>query len=299
MPSPARLIALLAGVVALAAGASAGSQTLEDRRRTLEALNAQESALAAELGEDRNRLARVLGALQRFTRDPPPALLVSPRQAKDAVRAMILARAIAPELEARERTLEGEAEALAVVRRRAAQASGELFTQESALADRRDRLEALAQDAADLAPPSVRAAAQAHDAQPPPAWLMRPAAGTIAARFGGRLASGPRSHGLAWRTAPGAAVVAPTVSVVEYAGPLAGWGQVVILRAGGGCHMVLSGLEKVLVSSGQSVGAGQPIGVMPGGEHASPELYLEVRLGAGPIDPTALIRAGGIARRSP
>ena len=42
-------------------------------------------------------------------------------------------------------------------------------------------------------------------------------------------ASSPR--GLAYRPAPGAQVKSPAAAVVAYAGPLNGWGQVVILRA--------------------------------------------------------------------
>src|SRR6185312_11575625 len=91
--------------VMLAAALPARGATLAERRRELQQLTAKEDALAAKLGADRNALARLLGALEMFSRDPPPPLLVSPADAKDAVRAMILAKAIAPELEARARTL--------------------------------------------------------------------------------------------------------------------------------------------------------------------------------------------------
>src|SRR6185437_12125226 len=111
--------------VLIAAALPAHGATLAERRRELEQLTAQEDALAARLGADRNALARLLGALEMFSRDPPP-LIVSPGDARDAVRAMILAKAIAPELEARAKTLRAEADQLAAVRRRAAQASGDL-----------------------------------------------------------------------------------------------------------------------------------------------------------------------------
>jgi len=139
-----RALILAACLVAL----PAHGESLEDRRRTLQRLAAQEDALAARMGADRNALARLLGALELFSRDPPPPLLVSPADAKDAVRAMILAKAIAPELEQRARVLAAESQALTQVRRRAAQASGELFTAESQIEDRRDRLDAVASDAA-------------------------------------------------------------------------------------------------------------------------------------------------------
>jgi len=275
--------------VLIAAALPAHGATLAERRRELEQLTAQEDALAARLGADRNALARLLGALEMFSRDPPPPLIVSPGDARDAVRAMILAKAIAPELEARAKTLRAEADQLAAVRRRAAQASGDLFAAESELDDRKGRLDAVTADAGLLGPPPARAATDALAGQPAPTHLSSPTDGKPAVRFGGRLANGLIAEGVAYRTAAGAPVRAPAAAVVAYAGPLNGWGNVVILRAGGGCHMVLSGLGKVSVAVGQSVAADFPVGAMPIDGQSPPELYLEVRLAGGPIDPAKLI----------
>ena len=286
MRRPLALIALL--VLA----PPAQGQSLEQRRQTLAAITAQEDALAARLGADRNALARLLGALEMFSRDPPPPLLVSPADARDAVRAMILAKAIAPQLQARARALEAEADDLRRLRRQAAQASGDLFAAESALEDRQGRLDAVVADADLLAPPPARQSAAAEDALPAPKVLLAPADGRLAANYGGRLDNGQRAEGMAWRTGAGAQVRSPAAAVVAYAGPLNGWGQVVILRAGGGCHMVLSGLGKVTVAAGQSVAAAFPVGAMPADGQFPPELYLEVRMAGAPIDPARLMAGG-------
>jgi len=267
----------------------AHGQSLDDRRRTLQRLAAQEDALAVRMGADRNALARLLGALELFSRDPPPPLLVSPADAKDAVRAMILAKAIAPVRVGGARDLAAAASALTQLRRRAAQASGDLFTAESQLEDRRDRLDAVASDAALMAPPTARAATGGKDALPAPREILPPADGRIAIRYGGRLGNGLAAQGIAYRPAAGAPVRSPAAALVAYAGPLNGWGEVVILRAGGGCHMVLSGLGKVTVAVGQSVAAGAPVGAMPSNGQSSPELYLEVRMPGGPVDPARLM----------
>jgi murein hydrolase activator len=288
-PDRWRVRRFVLAVALVAAAWPAGAATLAERRRELADLTAQEDALAARLGADRNALARLLGALELFSRDPPPPLIVNPGDARDAVRAMILAKAIAPELEARAKALGAEADTLQALRRKAAQASGDLFVAESALEDRQGRLDAVASDAGLLAPPAVRIATDALAAASAPTSLVAPADGKPAVRFGGRLSNGLIAEGVAYRTGPGAAVRAPAAAVVAYAGPLNGWGEVVILRAGGGCHMVLSGLGKVSVAVGQSVAADFPVGAMPSDGQTPPELYLEVRLAGGPIDPAKLM----------
>jgi len=289
--SAALALLLLAGGLSVALAASDASPgDLEGRRGRLEMLTRQEDALEAKMAGDRSALSKLMGALAIFSRDPPPPLLVSPGDARDAVRAMILARAIAPELEARAQALGSEVAVLDRLRRRAAQASGELFAAESALADRQSRLEAVAGDADLMAAPSVRAAAIAQQSSPAPRRLLAPAPGAIVVRYGGRLQSGLKSEGVAFRTGAGAIVRSPARAVVAYAGPLSGWGQVVILRGGAGSHMVLSGLGKVTVAAGQSVAADAPVGQMPADGQTAPELYLEYRLAGGPMDPVRLMR---------
>jgi septal ring factor EnvC (AmiA/AmiB activator) len=97
-----------------------GERSVSDKRLRLAALNVRENDLNARLGGDRNRLARLLGALELFRRDPPPALLVDPHDIRDAVRAAILIRAITPQIEARVQSLKVEAEAIRKARREVA-----------------------------------------------------------------------------------------------------------------------------------------------------------------------------------
>ena len=65
-----------------------------------------EEAIRASLASRRDVLAEVLAALQRMGRRPPPALLASPEDALQAVRASMLLGAVLPEIR-------GEAQALA------------------------------------------------------------------------------------------------------------------------------------------------------------------------------------------
>ncbi len=279
----------LAFAIAITTALPVGAASLDDQRKALAALTTQEDALDARIGADRNALAHLLAALELFARDPPPPLIVKAQDARDAVNAMILAKSLAGELQTRVRSLSAEAQVLARLHRRAAVASGDLFSAESAIEDRQGRLDALAQDASLLAPPAARAEVSAENSLPAPTRLVAPTAGRIAINFGGRLESGLPAHGVAYHPPPGAQVVSPAAGTVAYAGPVNGWGQVVLLRAGGGCHMVIGGLGKATVAAGQSVAAASPIGVMPTLGAPPPELYLEVRLARGPIDPARMM----------
>ncbi len=97
------------------------------------------------------------------------------------------------------------------------------------------------------------------------------------------------------KTQSGAIVTAPAGGVVLYAGPFRSYGQLLILNAGNGYHVVLAGLDKISVTLGQSVVSGEPIGAMGEARLASvaafgdaggePELYIEFRKDGKPIDP--------------
>jgi septal ring factor EnvC (AmiA/AmiB activator) len=280
-----RHLLLLAGLASLAAAEVSAATDVASARRRLAQLSVEEANLGLRVAANRAELARLLGALELYGRYPPPALLVSPNDAKGAVRAAILIRAMTPILEARARALAQEVAQLSATRREVAAASGELFAAESALADRGGRLEGVANDTDLLRPLSPGAA----PAGPPPANLLAPAAGPVAVGFHGRLSDGTQSKGLAIRAAPGATVVSPASAIVDYAGPLEGWGAVLILRGAGGYHMVLSGMDRVSVSAGQAVAAGEAVGAMASSGRAPPELYFEVRQGGSPVDPARLI----------
>ncbi|MFZ0267947.1 murein hydrolase activator EnvC family protein, partial [Caulobacter sp.] len=90
----------------------------------------------------------------------------------------------------------------------------------------------------------------------------------------------------------GHAVTSPAAGVVEYAGPLSGWGTVLILRAQGAYHLVLAGMDEVSVGPGQSVAPGATVGRMAGHGSSEPELYLEVREDGAPVNPERWLKQG-------
>lgn len=285
----------------------AAGQDVDIKRARLEALHQRESALVAELGRDRGQQARLLSALQLFRRDPPPALLVSPNDARDAVRAAILIRAMTPELQARADGYARQARAIGALRREAAAASEQLFTAESLVADRKGEIErmivektqlerAYAQEALTLDQEQRTLGTLTDGLVPRPATgpltLASPLPGELVHRFGESNPLGGRAEGVSIRSEKGHAVASPSAATVEYAGPLNGWGVVLILRAQGAYHLVLAGLDQVSVAPGQSVAAGATVGRMADHGSSAPELYLEVREDGAPVDPERWLKQG-------
>ena len=269
---PASLCVLSLGAVALAATGE-----------RLARLNVEETELSVEQTRNMDQLARLLSVLEELRRDPPPALLVPPKDAKDAVRAAILVKAMTPGLQLRASGYAREASEMMRQRRLAAVESEALFTNDS------ERAEA-------QPPPGLQLRGQGASVPPggaiaPPQSLSIPAQGPIVRRFGEALSSGGRSNGLTISAQSGAQVASPGAGTVQYVGPVKGWGVILILRLAGGYHLVLAGLERTSVTVGQSVAAGEPVGWMPDGRQSegqakSPrELYLEVREQGAPVDP--------------
>ena len=282
-------------LMALALGAVAVAATGERLAR----LNSQETELSVEQSHNMGQLARLLTVLEELKRHPPPALLVSPRDAKDAVRAAILVKAMTPELQARALGYAHEAGEMMRQRRLAAVESEALFTNDSARADATPPPEAAPVLRGPLTPglPGQEAAIT------PPQTLAIPTPGPIVRRFGQALASGGRSNGVTFAAAGGARVASPGPGYVQYVGPVKGWGVILILRLAGGYHLVLAGLDRASVSVGQSVAAGEAVGFMPDGRQpakdaardtkASQELYLEVRQQGAPVDPGRWLNKAG------
>jgi murein hydrolase activator len=269
-----RLILTLSATAALLVGAAAWAAAPD-----LQRLNVAETELSVDQGVNLHRLSRLLSVLEQLKRDPPPPLVVSPQDAKDAVRAAILVRAITPELSARARTYAQGAGEVMRQRRLAAVQSEALFERDSLAA------EALPEPdtSADL---RIRGTVSGDDVVlTPPTRLVLPAAGTIVKRFGEPLTGGGRSNGLSLAAARNGRVVSPAAGVVQYVGPVKGWGVILILRLAGGYHLVLAGLERTSVQAGQSVAESQPVGWTPEGRQSTSELYLEVREQGSPVDP--------------
>jgi septal ring factor EnvC (AmiA/AmiB activator) len=124
--------------------------------------------------------------------------------------------------------------------------------------------------------------------------LPLPVNGVKVRDFGAPDRLGGTEKGLSITTRAGAQVTAPCDGWVVYAGPFRSYGQLLILNAGGGYHVLLAGMERISVDLGQFVLTGEPVAVMGGGAQTAalvavgssqPVLYVEFRKDGIPVDP--------------
>ena len=277
------------------------------------ALTAREQTLAESFSHDRVKVARLLALLERLQHDMPPVIAYRPDDALASARgAMLLgaslprvygeAAALAERLDDLRKTrgqliarrAEGVRNAaslagaradldqlLAMKEKAAAQASADYGKLQAGL-------DAIAEQAADLgqlmarvaalrAAPTrqkivvVSAAGEETAGGLKPGALSRPVVGSIEE---GALGGGS-APGVSFLTSPGAQVVAPADGRVLFAGPYRKTGQVLILEMAGGYDLVLAGLGRVDVRSGDQLLAGEPVGKMP--QDGGGRLYFELR----------------------
>ena len=112
--------------------------------------------------------------------------------------------------------------------------------------------------------------------------------------FGGSDGSGGVEKGISLTTKAGAQVTTPCDGWVVYAGPFRSYGQLLILNAGGGYHVLIAGMERISVNIGQFVLTGEPVATMGSTSQVAsilatsasqPVLYVEFRKDGTPIDP--------------
>lgn len=227
------------------------------RERLAELRDAKRKAEAtsrADLAAERRKLARLAGEAQDL---------------KALIAAAETARA---EREAAARAAAAEAE------RRAAEAQATEVAARTA--------EAARLKAAVLVPPSAPTGAPSRGASG-----MLPVHGQLVQRYGEARGEGLTSRGVRIRAPAGAEVVTPMAGQIVFAGPFKGYGQLLIVSAGEGYHLLLAGMERIDAGVGQRVVAGEPVGRMgTGGD--GPALYIELRRGGDPVDPLPWIGLG-------
>jgi len=158
--------------------------------------------------------------------------------------------------------------------------------QERAANDNRPEM-AVLKDPGRLAPAVAFVATRGH--------LLLPVNGMRIREFGATDAIGGTEKGLSITAKEGAQVTSPCDGWVVYAAPFRNYGQVLILDAGAGYHVVLAGMDRISVGVGQFVLTGEPVAIMGAGSQMATNLttgssqsvlYVEFRKDGTPIDPS-------------
>ncbi len=318
-------------------------------------LDADAERVRTSLEGRRAVTAEVLAALQRMGRRPPPAILVRPEDALEAVRSAMLLGAVLPDMRQDIEALAADLRELVRLRKLTDDERSSMARDLSHLAAERQRISllegerrrnqadteraldaekakaaALARQAGDLeeliaklekeiaavsrsteaaraepkageTPANAQALKDSGRLMPAIAFasakgrLPLPVNGVRVREFGGPDGLGGSQRGLSVATRSGAQVTAPCDGWVVYAGPFRSYGQLLILNAGGGYHVLLAGMERISVDLGQFVLTGEPVAVMGGGPKmaaavaigsSQPILYVEFRKDGVPVDPS-------------
>jgi septal ring factor EnvC (AmiA/AmiB activator) len=340
---------LNADLIATASRVRAVEGSIAVAESRLKPLGENEQSIRKSLDGRRAVITEVLAALQRIGRRPPPALLVQPDDALEAVRSAMMLGAVLPEMRQQAASLASELADLVRVRKEIAAEHARLQADRKALAEQQQRLTlltaerqkqlaetegalaatrrkvvALARDAENLkdliakleqglasatrTPPTKQDDVQA-GSRPADLGRLTPAIAFASARgmlplpvngvklreFGDPDGHGGAEKGLLLATRSRAQVTAPCDGWVVYAGTFRSYGQLLILNAGGGYHVLLAGMERISVDIGQFVLTGEPVAVMGSGSQVAavlatgssqPVLYVEFRKDGTPVDPS-------------
>jgi septal ring factor EnvC (AmiA/AmiB activator) len=351
----------------------ASEAKLSETEAKLAELTEQVNVIQSSITERKEAIVKMLSAMQRMGRTPPPALVTRRDDALAVVRSAMLLADVFPELKYQADNLSRELEGLVTLengirdqrdaekqenerlaaersgldrlldekRRAAAQGEAELAAVRQAATEQAkevtdlneliERLDAqiakveIAQYDAEIAAERALRAREQQQALATPAnesvielkpqstkvafasparlkpalpfeaakgSLRLPAQGRKIRRFGDPDPSGSTLKGISLQTRPEARITAPADGWVVYAGEFRSYGQLLIINAGGGYHVLLAGMSRIDVSLGQFVLAGEPVAVMgstaspsQGDDSSRPVLYVEFRKDGRPIDP--------------
>ncbi|MER8774406.1 murein hydrolase activator EnvC [Mesorhizobium sp. M0977] len=257
---------------------------LKEQSRVTASIEAERARLTAAVGEqaaEKKRLGMLLEAKQKLAADTQTALAAEKqRSATLAAKAGSLKELIA--------SLEAD-------RARKAADAAKAAEQKTVDADKGPASAPAPTELASLPVPESNRLTAAAPFSALQGQIALPVTGRIKRRFGANDGNGAVMLGDMVATQSGAIVTAPADGNVLYAGPFRSYGQLLILNAGDGYHVVLAGMSRISVASGQSVLAGEPVGAM--GEarvastsaskngNATPELYVEFRKDGKPVDP--------------
>lgn len=293
----------------------------------------REATLTRAFDAKRDNIGRLLGVLATMEANPGPLLLLHPDGAVGTARSGMILADVTPALQSEALALKSALQELADLRALQLSAGEVLENGLAAAQEARTELSKAISERTDLPrrftedPEVLKGLLESADTldafaaglSPDESGssfgdekgrLALPALGTLLRRPGEADAAGVRRPGVTLATQARAIVISPWPATIRYRGPLLDYGNVMILEPGDGYLLVLAGMETLYGEVGEVVAADAPLGLMGGPDGASAEfvaqaavgsggrdtetLYMELRQGAAPVDPTEWF--AGLAR---
>ena len=309
-------------MVAAASSIQEQEESLDRLEQKLEEFETQQSMMKNRLEVRKVQRMRVLAALQSLAFKPTEALIAQPMAPQDTLRSALLLREAVPQLEYSTEGLRKDLNKIASLTTAIRAQYAQIKTMTQRLNEKRrdmnvlikkksqlqtafasessrakSRAENLAKQAGDLkellarleADSKKRAAVSQKTDLPTGAFMAAkgripyPVKGNIVKKYGDPTEAGITSKGITIRTRPNAQVISPYDGTVLFAGPFRGYGQLIIIEHGDGYHTLLAGIGRLDTSVGQSLLAGEPVGIMVA--QSKPTLYIELRKNGQPINP--------------
>ena len=316
-------------MVAAASSIQEQEESLDRLEQKLAEFEAQQSLMKKRLEVRKAQRMRVLAALQSLAFKPTDALIAQPLAPQDTLRSALLLREAVPQLEYSTEGLRKDLNKVASLTTAIRAQYAQIKTMTQRLDEKRrgmnvlikkksqlqtafasessrakTRAENLAKQAGDLKEllakleaDSKRRATVSKDTGVPTGAFMAakgripyPVKGNIIKKYGDPVEAGVTSRGITIRTRPNAQVISPYDGTVLFAGPFRGYGQLVIIEHGDGYHTLLAGIGRLDTSVGQSLLAGEPVGIMVA--QSKPTLYIELRKNGQPINPAGWLKQG-------
>jgi len=340
----------------------ASEADLSTTEAKLAELTTKQKTIQASLATQKTVLVKLLAALQRMGRDPPPILITEREDALKMVRSAMQLASVFPQLKDKAVALAKDLADLNQTIAGIKTQNAERLTEKQKLVDEQARLDALvaqkhseqadrqgdleklrtvvgeqAKSVASLGeliaksdravafkgtlgdadktlqeaalPPEPEPKRQVASLQPslPPALpsaappghnfekargaLPPPVQGKRILKFGDSTRNVGRSKGEVYQARSSAQITSPCDGLVVYAGEFRTFGQILIINAGGGYHILLAGLGQLDAVAGQAIVTGEPVGKMglgqasTSGDNGAPILYVEFRSRDKPINP--------------
>ncbi len=252
------------------------------------------TSLQGDATAEKTRVTETIAASLEEDKRMELLLVENDRQSQSGAAELAAEQQRSDELAARAESLSGLIEALendiTSIREAAERVRLEEERQKQLSAEEREKARQLAESGV----PDKNRIAPAYPFSDLRQKLELPVAGDILRSWGDPDGTGHPARGLTVASGPKAVVTAPADGTVVFAGAFRSYGQMVILNAGDGYHVVMTGMNSVNVRQGKFVFAGEPIALMGEKRVASatalaletdrPTLYIEFRKDGSPVD---------------